>query len=217
MREGGRDERERMWEGRERGDTYVFEVIHDIIEKLRLLEIISHVLDGVLGDQILRDLRPHLLFLVLLPDVASSGLHPFHLPRRHQFCTSSVLVFFRNEFTPSNAVVALPCDLFLSATNTFHLYPFGTGWDVDDGPVFVGAVVAFTEVGPLDGAGVVIVGFLGDVEFVPGAVWCTAAGLEAGGATTARPLVFVAATLTAIAISLSFGDDEVFIVMAAVA
>ena len=213
MREGRERERKKEREG----DTYVFEITHDIIEKLRLLEIISHVLDGVLRDQILRDLRPHLVFLVLLPNVASSGLHPFHLPRRHQFSTPSVLVIFRNEFTPSNAVVALPCDLLLGAANTFHLYPFGTGWDVDNGPVSVGAVVAFTEVGPFDGAGVVIVGFLGDIEFVPGAVWCTAAGVEAGGATTARHLVFVAATLTAIAISLSFGDDEVFIVMAAVA
>lgn len=203
--------------GKEQGDTYVFEIAHDIIEKLRLLEIIPHMLNGIFRDQILRNLRPHLLFLVFLPDISSTGLHSLHLPRRHQFSTPSILVVFRDEFTPSDAVVALPCDLFLGAADTFHLYSFGTRWDVDDGPVFVGAMVAFTQVGPFGDAGVVVVGFFGDVEFVAGAVWCTVAGVEAGRATTARCMVVIAATMTAVAISFPFGDYEIFVVMAAVA
>jgi len=42
-----------------RGRTYVAEVLHDIVEFWRLLELIPLLLDRFLGHQVPCDLRPH--------------------------------------------------------------------------------------------------------------------------------------------------------------
>ena len=78
-------------------------------------------------------------------------------------------------------------------------------------------MVAFPKVRSFNGAGVVIVSFFGNVEFVAGVIWCSTAGIEAGGAAAAGCVVFVAATMTVITFALSFGDYEIFVVVAAVA
>lgn len=41
--------------------TYIFQVLHNVEERLRLLVFIPALLDRLAGDQILRDLRPHIL------------------------------------------------------------------------------------------------------------------------------------------------------------
>lgn len=175
------------------------------------------MLDGILRNQILCDLRPHLFFLVLLPHIPSPLLHPLDFPGRHQLPTASMFFIFRHELASPNAVVALPGDLFPGAADTFHLHSLGSRRDVDDGPVFVGAVVAFTKIGALGCARVVVIGFFGYVEFVAGTVGCATAGIEARGAATARSVVFVTTAMTAVSFALSFCDDEVFVIMAAIA
>ena len=166
----------------EKTETYIFQITHDIIKKFSFLKIIPHLLDRIFRHQILCDFRPHLLLLVLFPNIPPSLVDGLDFPRGHQFTpttTTSVLVFLRDEFAASNAVIALPRDFFLGAADAFHLYSLSAGRDVDNGPIFVGAVVAFAEVGALGGAGIVVVGFFGDVEFVAGAVCCAGAGVVA--------------------------------------
>lgn len=179
------------------------------------------MLDGILGDQILGDLCPHLLLRILLAHISPALPYLgdlFSFSRDHQLATTnaaSVLVILGNKLAPPYAVVSLPGDLFLGATDAFHLHSLRAGRDVDNRPVFVDAVVAFAEIRALRGAGIVVLGFFGDIEFVTGAVGGTRASLmEAGGAATAGSVIFVTAAAPS---PFALADDEVFVIVAAVA
>lgn len=54
-----------------------------------------------------------------------------------------------NELAPPNAVISLPCNLLTPASYTIHTYAFRSRRDIDDVPVFRGAVVCFPDVGAL--------------------------------------------------------------------
>lgn len=155
-----------------KGATHISQVLHDVEEKLRLLEIVAHRLDRLADDQILGDLRPHDILLRLLghePPPAIPRIDD-HLPRLHHLALALALPLplainlhlarpVGDELTPAHAIVPLPGDLLLGAAHAFHLHALRAGWHVDDGPVFGEAVVGFAHVGAVAGPAVVVVCF----------------------------------------------------------
>ena len=188
-----------------RGQTYIAQILHDVVEEFRLLEIVAHALDGLPDDEVLGDLRPHGLRLRFHRDEPPPLVQPplggplFHL------AAVSAAVVVREEFAPPHAVVALPGHFLARAADAVHFHAVGPGWDVDNGPVFRGAVVGFANVGTLCGLAGVEVFFFRD-----GVV--TGAGLHAGAAA-ARGAVFVGAFVGDLAAGV---DDDVVVVAAAI-
>lgn len=198
-----------MVEGEEE-EAYVSQVDHDVEEKLGFLVIISHLLDGILNHQILRDLCPHDFLFFLLSDKSPAPipcindiLLPDQLP--------SMEFFFGNKFAPPHSVIPLPCDVFLRATNAFHVNTFRARRNVNNGPIFCCAIIAFTNVAALLCFSIVKIRLFGNVNFIARAVGLTAAS-RADRTSASNTIFFDFASTASVAL-----NEDIFIILTAIA
>jgi hypothetical protein len=132
-----------------KGSTHVAQILHDVKEVIRLFVVVAHRIDSFFEHEILGNFSPH----VLGPSFYSSRGAKI----------SRNLVISTDEFGAAYAVIALPCDLLRSTSNTIHTDAVGTWWHIDNGPVFGSSIVRFTRVSPLHSFAVVVFGFLVEV------------------------------------------------------
>ena len=175
-----------LWrrKGRREEETYIAQISHDIKEKLRLLEIVTHLLNRLPNHQILGNLGPHRFLLWFHSNeppthIQSSLLHNLLLPS---------IVLLRDELATPYTIIPLPSDLLARATDAVELDAAGPWRDVDNCPVSGGAVVGFADVSALRITAGIVVGFFGN-GVVAGAAVAAGRAAAAGGPTTEGAIV----------------------------